>query len=150
MATPDEPLSLTRDDAGLRQPPRLSWLGLVGFGLVLALLAVALVQARQFSLLRLALQSGNDFGVLTIFETETDYLRLRDQFANAKLVHPFGSRVERRKTGFRLRGNSFAQHFVFGVNHLQASRASTHFAEDAQRPPAFQILLLRAGEVEKT
>ena len=80
MATPDEPLSLTRDDAGLRQPPRLSWLGLVGFGLVLALLAVALVQARQFSLLRLALQSGNDFGVLTIFETETDYLRLRDQW----------------------------------------------------------------------
>jgi len=59
--------------------PRLSWLGLVGFGLVLALLAVALVQARQFALLRHAVQTGDDYSVLTIFQAETEYLRLREQ-----------------------------------------------------------------------
>jgi signal transduction histidine kinase/ActR/RegA family two-component response regulator/HPt (histidine-containing phosphotransfer) domain-containing protein len=63
--------------------PRVSWLGLVGFGLVLALLAVALVQARQFSLLRQAVQTGDDFGMLTIFQAETEYLRLREQWAEA-------------------------------------------------------------------
>ncbi|MDE2371259.1 MAG: response regulator [Burkholderiales bacterium] len=64
-----------------RAPPaRLSWLGMVGFGLMLALLAVALVQARQFSLLRQALVSGDDFGTLTIFQAETEYLRLRDRW----------------------------------------------------------------------
>ena len=83
MATADDSQNLLSNAAHARAVPRVSWLGLVGFGLVLALLAVALVQARQFSLLRLALQSGNDFGVLTIFETETDYLRLREQWRAA-------------------------------------------------------------------
>ncbi|HLL11940.1 MAG TPA: ATP-binding protein, partial [Rubrivivax sp.] len=63
--------------------PRLSWLGLVGFGLILALLAVALVQARQFALLRHAVQTGDDYGVLTIFQAETEYLRLREQWREA-------------------------------------------------------------------
>ena len=63
--------------------PRLSWLGLVGFGLMLALLAVALVQARQFALLRQAVQGGDDYGVLTIFQAETEYLRLREQWREA-------------------------------------------------------------------
>ncbi|HLL17732.1 MAG TPA: ATP-binding protein, partial [Rubrivivax sp.] len=74
MATPDHRGQLT---------PRLSWLGLVGFGLVLALLAVALVQARQFALLRQAVQTGDDYGVLTIFQAETEYLRLREQWRQA-------------------------------------------------------------------
>lgn len=63
--------------------PRLSWLGLVGFGLILALLAVALVQARQFALLRQAVQAGDDYRVLTIFQAETEYLRLREQWREA-------------------------------------------------------------------
>jgi signal transduction histidine kinase/DNA-binding NarL/FixJ family response regulator/HPt (histidine-containing phosphotransfer) domain-containing protein len=63
--------------------PRLSWLGLVGFGLMLALLAAALVQARQFSLLRQALQSGDEFSVLVIYQSETEYLRLREQWRTA-------------------------------------------------------------------
>lgn len=67
--------------------PRLSWLGLVGFGLVLALLAVALVQARQFALLRQTVQAGDDYGVLTIFQAETEYLRLREQWREAANEH---------------------------------------------------------------
>ena len=62
---------------------RLSWLGLVGFGLVLALLAVAVVQGRQFTLLRSTLESSDDFGALAIFEAENQTLRLREQWRNA-------------------------------------------------------------------
>ncbi|MDE2276566.1 MAG: response regulator [Burkholderiales bacterium] len=63
-----------------RAGPRLSWLGLVAFGLMAALLAAALVQTRQFTLLRHALQSGDDYAVLTIYQAETEYLRLREQW----------------------------------------------------------------------
>jgi|CXWL01.1.fsa_nt_gi signal transduction histidine kinase/DNA-binding response OmpR family regulator len=77
MAAADDRRDLARAS---RTPPRLSWLGLVGFGLAVALLAVALVQARQFSLLRQAVQSGDDFAVLSIYEAEAEYLRLREQW----------------------------------------------------------------------
>ena len=82
MALADD-LASGPDATGPLGQRRLSWLGLVGFGLVLALLAVALVQARQFSLLRAALQSGHDFGALSIVEAETQFLRLREQWRNA-------------------------------------------------------------------
>ncbi|MDP1900521.1 MAG: ATP-binding protein [Rubrivivax sp.] len=62
---------------------RLSWLGLVGVGLMLVLLAAALVQARQFSLLREALKSGEEYSVLNIYRVETEYLQLREQWHRA-------------------------------------------------------------------
>jgi len=62
------------------RPLRVSWLGLAGFGLVLALLAVVLVQARQFSLLRQAVQLGDDYVVLMVYQAETEHLRLRQQW----------------------------------------------------------------------
>ncbi len=78
----------TADDRGTLNHPqavgqRFGWLGLIGFGLLLALLAVALVQARQFSLLRVAMQSGDDYAVLTIYQTEIEYLRLREAWQQA-------------------------------------------------------------------
>ena len=54
------------------------WLGLIGFGLLVALLAVALVQARQFSLLKQAMRTGDDYAVLSIYQAEIEYLRLRE------------------------------------------------------------------------
>jgi hypothetical protein len=80
MATADDRDPLV---APPRRPARLSWLGLVGLGLMVALLAAALVQARQFSLLRQALKSGDEYSVLTIFQAETEYLRLREQWHRA-------------------------------------------------------------------
>ena len=59
---------------------RPSWLGLVGAGLVLALLAVVLVQARQFSLLRQSFDAGTDHGLIALFQAETEYLRLRESW----------------------------------------------------------------------
>ncbi len=79
MATADDRSALARAARPLG-PRRVSWLGLVAFGLMLALLAVALVQARQFTLLRQALLSGDDYSVLTIYQNETEYLRLREQW----------------------------------------------------------------------
>ena len=55
---------------GTRPKPRFSWLGLIGFGLLLALLGVALVQARQFALLKQAVRTGDDFVVLTVYQVE--------------------------------------------------------------------------------
>jgi signal transduction histidine kinase/DNA-binding response OmpR family regulator len=75
-------MSTRRQDTARSEAPawRPSWLGFVGAGLLVALLAVVLVQARQYSLLRQAFDRGGDFGVLTLFETETEYLRLRAQW----------------------------------------------------------------------
>jgi signal transduction histidine kinase/CheY-like chemotaxis protein len=87
MATANHRRELTEgagaSTAAVERRPRLSWLGLVGFGLVLALLAVAVVQARQFALLRQAVAMGDDYSVLTIFQAETEYLRLREQWRRA-------------------------------------------------------------------
>ncbi len=63
---------------GSARRPAFSGLGLVGFGLLVVLLAVALVQARQFSLLHKTMKSGDDYAVLGIYEAEMDYLRLRE------------------------------------------------------------------------
>ena len=66
-----------------RPKPAFSWLGLIGFGLLMALLGVALVQARQFSLLKQAVRSGDDFLVLTVYQVEIEYLRLRESWRRA-------------------------------------------------------------------
>ena len=68
---------------GTAAKPGLGWLGLMGFGLLLALLAVALVQARQFSLLKHALNPGNDLAVVSIYQVEIEYLRLRESWLRA-------------------------------------------------------------------
>ncbi len=66
-------------------PPRwrFSWLGLVGLGLVVALAAAVLVQARQFSLLRTAVSNGDEVVVPLVHQAESDYLRLREQWRAA-------------------------------------------------------------------
>ncbi len=80
MATPDD-----RGALAPQQPPagrrwQATWLGVIGIGLGLVLLAVALVQGRQATLLNQAVQMGDDYVVLTVYQAETEYLRLRDQW----------------------------------------------------------------------
>ena len=62
---------------------KATWLGVIGIGLGLALLAVALVQGRQATLLNQAVQLGNDYVVLTVYQAETEYLRLVDEWHRA-------------------------------------------------------------------
>ena len=66
-------------------PPRwrFTWLGGVGLGLVVALAAAVLVQARQFALLRSAVSNGDEIVLPLVHHTESDYLRLREQWRAA-------------------------------------------------------------------
>jgi two-component system, sensor histidine kinase len=62
---------------------RATWLGILGVGLALVLLAAALVQVRQAALLNQAVSVGDDYVVLTVYQAETEYLRLRNQWQRA-------------------------------------------------------------------
>jgi len=62
---------------------RATGLSVIGAGLALALLAVALVQGRQATLLNQAVQVGDDYVVLNVYQAETEYLRLRNQWEHA-------------------------------------------------------------------
>ena len=57
---------------------RASTLGVIGLGLALVLLAVALVQGRQAALLNERVRGGDDNLGLMIYQAETEYLRLLD------------------------------------------------------------------------
>ncbi|MDP1533378.1 MAG: histidine kinase dimerization/phospho-acceptor domain-containing protein, partial [Rubrivivax sp.] len=59
---------------------RTSWLGAIGAALALALIAVAVVQGRQFNLLTQAVSDADDYVVLHVYQAETEYLRLREQW----------------------------------------------------------------------
>ncbi len=65
------------------QRARYTWLGAVGLVLALALVAAVLVQARQFTLLRATVQASDDFVVLMIYQTEVEYVRLRETWRHA-------------------------------------------------------------------
>ena len=62
---------------------RATWLGAIGVSLGLALLAVALVQGRQATLLNQTVTVGDDYVVLTVYQVETEYLRLCNQWHRA-------------------------------------------------------------------
>jgi signal transduction histidine kinase/DNA-binding response OmpR family regulator len=76
MAAADDRRALERD-GGDRL--RFSWLGAIGLGLVLALLAAVFVQVRQFELLEAA-TDGDEYDVLLVYQAEAEYLRLRERW----------------------------------------------------------------------
>ena len=57
--------------------------GIIGFVLVIALAGVAYVQSRQFQLLNLTVQYQDDYFTLSMYELETEYLRLRASWKEA-------------------------------------------------------------------
>ena len=56
-----------------------NWFGLTGMLLLATVLAAAFVQARQYALLNLTLQYQDDYQVISLHQTEMEYLRLREQ-----------------------------------------------------------------------
>jgi two-component system, sensor histidine kinase len=62
---------------------RTSWLGITGIGLATLLMAVSAVQWRQLTLLEHSVSSGDDYVVLQIYQAESEYLRLREQWMQA-------------------------------------------------------------------
>ena len=80
----------TSADAKLPRRRRVSLLGLLGAVLALALAAVALVQARQFAMLNESVAYQDDYAVLSLYQAEAEYLRLREAWARAQFEHePF-------------------------------------------------------------
>ena len=63
---------------------RLTLFGLMGLVLALVLAAVALVQARQLALLKQSVTYQDDYVVLSIYQVESEYLRLREQWVRAQ------------------------------------------------------------------
>jgi hypothetical protein len=61
----------------------------MGVALALVVAAVALVQARQFALLKQTVTDQDDYVVLSLYQVEAEYLRLREQWAQA--MHDGGS-----------------------------------------------------------
>ncbi len=76
MAAADDRRALER---GAGERLRFSWLGAIGLGLVLALLAAVFVQVRQFELLD-ASGGGDEYDVLLVYQAESEYLRLREHW----------------------------------------------------------------------
>ncbi|MFY9514343.1 MAG: hybrid sensor histidine kinase/response regulator, partial [Rubrivivax sp.] len=82
MAAANDRSALTSTRPSLRRW-RATWLGVIGVGLGLSLLAAALVQGRQATLLNQTVQAGDDYVVLTVYQAEMEYLRLLDQWHRA-------------------------------------------------------------------
>jgi signal transduction histidine kinase/FixJ family two-component response regulator/HPt (histidine-containing phosphotransfer) domain-containing protein len=78
-------LSTKAADTVARRPPAASarlttWLGVTGLLLLATLLAAAFVQVRQYALLNLTIQQQDDYLVLSLYQLETEYLRLRERW----------------------------------------------------------------------
>jgi two-component system, sensor histidine kinase len=113
MAAANDRRAVERTEGGPSRPSRLSWLGLIGAGLVLALVAAGYVQWRQFGLLKGAMQSGEEYAVLLVYQAESEYLRLREQWLRAT-----DDRTPLDREALRLR----YEIFVSRVELLQAER----------------------------
>lgn len=80
MATEDD-----RTDLSVPAPASASpWFGVTGLVLVVTLVAAIVVQAHQMLTLGSAAQSQNDYLVVNLYQAEIEYLRLREQWADAK------------------------------------------------------------------
>ena len=62
---------------------RLSWLGLIGAALGLALVVAMLVQARQYAVLRHAMQAGDEQSLVAVYEARVQTQQLREQWRQA-------------------------------------------------------------------
>ena len=73
-------MSRKADDTADTGPLRLSaWFGVTGLLLLATLLAAAFVQVRQYALLNMTVQYQDDYLVLSLYQVEIEYLRLREQ-----------------------------------------------------------------------
>ena len=105
-----------------KRRPAFSWLGLIGLVLAVALLSVALVQARQFALLKQAVRAGEDFALLNIYQVEIEYLRLREVWRMAS-----ASQVQTAPPDLRLRYDIW----VSRVHLLEAGGAKRLLSDNA-------------------
>ena len=63
----------------LSAPRRTPWFGVTGLLLLATVLAAIFVQVRQHALLSMTVQDQDDYAVLSLYQIEIEYLRLREQ-----------------------------------------------------------------------
>ena len=93
MAIEEHRRAIDTVSAAPRPPRRALLFGVVGALLALALAAVGLVQARQYILLKQAVVYQDDYVVLSLYQVEAEYLRLRESWARA--IHDEGTALDR-------------------------------------------------------
>lgn len=82
-------MSEQRPAGGTAPPRRLTpWFGITGLLLLATLLAAGFVQVRQHALLGLMAQSQDDYLVLSLYQLEADYLRLRERWPAPEADQP--------------------------------------------------------------
>ncbi|MEP7282049.1 MAG: ATP-binding protein [Rubrivivax sp.] len=65
---------------------RIGGLGLIGAALVLLLAVIVWGQTRQLTLVGQALRSGDGYSVLSLYQVEIEYLRLREQWRRSVIA----------------------------------------------------------------
>ena len=104
-----------------------NWFGLTGLLLLATVLAAAFVQARQFALLNLALQYQDDYQIISLHQTEMEYLRLREQLRQG-LDSPLSPQLQLRYDIFvsrvSLMGSDRARR-LFGHSNGDAPEATS-------------------------
>ncbi len=84
MAIEEHRRAIDTVSAAPRPPRRALLFGVVGALLALALAAVGLVQARQYILLKQAVVYQDDYVVLSLYQVEVEYFRLREQWLRSR------------------------------------------------------------------
>jgi signal transduction histidine kinase/CheY-like chemotaxis protein len=118
-------------------PHRLSpWFSLAGLVLLATLLAAGFVQARQYALLKLTVEAQDDYLVISLYQVEIEYLRLREQLRKDEAL-PASSAMQLRYDIFVSRvgllGSDRAQRLLAqssaGPALLKAFDDFVHFAD---------------------
>jgi two-component system, sensor histidine kinase len=111
---------------------RSPWFGITGIVLLVTALATILVQSRQYVLLEQTVQRQDDYLVVNLYQAETEYLRLREQW-NLALAEP-----DRARELLQLR----YEIFVSRIALLRTDRASRALA----RPESYAATMRDIGE----
>ncbi len=119
---------MTADPSVTRSP----WFGITGIVLLVTALATVLVQSRQYALLEQTVQRQDDYLVVNLYQAETEYLRLREQW-NLALAEP-----DRARELLQLR----YEIFVSRIALLRTDRASRALS----RPQSYAATMRDIGE----
>ncbi len=148
-------------------PPRLSpWFSVIGLLLLATLLAAGFVQARQYALLNITAQYHDDYLVLSLYQAEIDYLRLREQLS-AEAARPGSGRqlalryeiflsrlapLRDERANRLLTGSAVAAEALHGIDRF-SQHADLYFVDGARAmlsPQAAQALLAELQALDET
>ncbi len=148
-------------------PPRLSpWFSVTGLLLLATLLAAGFVQARQYALLNMTAQYQDDYLVLSLYQAEIDYLRLREQL-RAEAARPGSGRelalryeiflsrlapMRDDRASRLLTGSGVASNALRGIDRF-SQHADLYLVDGARAmlsPQAAQALLAELQSLDET